>query len=206
MKPSIILIGGGGHCQSCIDVLEQERKFQIAGIVELAGASTGPVLSYPVLGTDDHLPQLLEKFQYALVTIGQIKNYEHRKYLFKKLRDLDFILPTVISPRAYVSAHAKIGLGTIVMHDAMINVGAKIGENCILNSKSLIEHDVSIGNHCHISTGCLINGEVRVGQETFVGSGSVVREGIEIGARSFVAGGTKVMRDLSENSNYKNSL
>ena len=206
MIPSIILIGGGGHCQSCIDVLEQERKFQIAGIVELSGASTGPVLGYPVLGVDDHLPQLLEKFQYALVTIGQIKNYEHRKYLFKKLRDLDFILPTVISPRAYVSAHAKIGPGTIVMHDAMINGGAKIGENCILNSKSLIEHDVSIGNHCHISTGCLINGEVRVGQETFVGSGSVVREGIEIGARSFVAGGTKVMRDLSENSNYKNSL
>ena len=35
MKEEIILIGGGGHCKSCIDVIEQEGKYQIAGIVDL---------------------------------------------------------------------------------------------------------------------------------------------------------------------------
>ena len=30
----IILIGGGGHCKSVIDVIEQEGKFKIAGIVD----------------------------------------------------------------------------------------------------------------------------------------------------------------------------
>ena len=30
----IILIGGGGHCKSVIDVIEQEGKFQIAGIID----------------------------------------------------------------------------------------------------------------------------------------------------------------------------
>lgn len=35
MKEQIILIGGGGHCKSCIDVIEQEGKYQIAGIVDL---------------------------------------------------------------------------------------------------------------------------------------------------------------------------
>ena len=29
-----ILIGGGGHCKSVIDVIEQEAKFEIAGIVD----------------------------------------------------------------------------------------------------------------------------------------------------------------------------
>jgi len=33
MKEKIILIGGGGHCKSCIDVIEQEGRFIIAGIV-----------------------------------------------------------------------------------------------------------------------------------------------------------------------------
>ena len=28
MKETIILIGGGGHCKSCIDVVEQEGRFQ----------------------------------------------------------------------------------------------------------------------------------------------------------------------------------
>ena len=31
----IILIGGGGHCKSCIDVIEQAGTFQIAGIVDV---------------------------------------------------------------------------------------------------------------------------------------------------------------------------
>ena len=93
------------------------------------------------------------------------------------------------------------------MHDVLVNAGAHVGENCILNSKSLIEHDAVIGDHCHISTGSILNGEAQIGHESFVGSGGVVRwEGVRIGARSLVAGGARVMRDLPENSNYKNSL
>ena len=34
MKPKIILIGGGGHCKSVIDVIEEENKYIIAGIVD----------------------------------------------------------------------------------------------------------------------------------------------------------------------------
>ena len=30
----IILIGGGGHALSCIDVIESEKKFKIVGIVD----------------------------------------------------------------------------------------------------------------------------------------------------------------------------
>ena len=30
----IILIGGGGHCKSCIDVIESEKKYTIKGILE----------------------------------------------------------------------------------------------------------------------------------------------------------------------------
>ena len=187
-------------------MLEQEGKFNIAGVVERNGGNKEPILGYLVLGTDSDLPQLSKRFQYALVTIGQIRSAESRKRLYAQLKELNFTLPTVISPRAYVSPHANLGLGTIVMHDALVNAGTQIGENCIINSKSLIEHDVLVGDHCHISTGGILNGEVHVGQESFVGSSSVVREGIKIGSQSFVAGGTKVMRELPPNANYKNPL
>ena len=33
MKEKIILIGGGGHCKSCIDVIEAQGRFQIMAIV-----------------------------------------------------------------------------------------------------------------------------------------------------------------------------
>ena len=32
----ILLIGGGGHCKSVIDVIEQEGQFQIVGIIDKA--------------------------------------------------------------------------------------------------------------------------------------------------------------------------
>lgn len=34
MKTEILLIGAGGHCPSCIDVIEQEGRFSIAGVVD----------------------------------------------------------------------------------------------------------------------------------------------------------------------------
>jgi len=33
MKSELILVGGGGHCKSCIDVIERQGKYRIAGII-----------------------------------------------------------------------------------------------------------------------------------------------------------------------------
>ena len=189
MKPQIILVGGGGHCVSCIDVIEQDGKFEIAGIVD-ANNSRDQVLGYPVLGGDDDLPILQKTYEYALVTIGQIKTPMTRMKLFERLTLLGFNLPSIISPRAYVSRYSVIGDGSIIMHDALINAQAEIGNNCIINTKALIEHDSKIGSHCHISTGAIINGGVTVGCGAFVGSNAVVRESSQINESFFVRSGS----------------
>ena len=189
MNPKIILVGGGGHCVSCIDVIEQEGKFQIAGIVDVNN-SRDQVLGYPVLGGDDELPVLRKTYEYALVTIGQIKTPITRMKLYEQLTLLGFHLPSIISPRAYVSKHAVIHHGSIIMHDALINAQVEIGNNCIINTKALIEHDSKIGNHCHISTGAIINGGVIVGHGAFVGSNAVVRESVQINQDFFVRSGS----------------
>ncbi len=188
MKPKIILVGGGGHCISCIDVIEQEGKFQIAGIVD-ANKIGDKVLGYPVLGGDDDLPGLRKTFEYALITIGQIKTPATRMKLYERLTLFGFNLPSIISPRAYVSKYSVIGDGSIIMHDALINAQAEIGNNCIINTKALIEHDSRIGSHCHISTGAIINGGVTVGHGAFVGSNAVVRESVQINENFFVRSG-----------------
>jgi FlaA1/EpsC-like NDP-sugar epimerase len=52
IKPKIILIGAGGHCRSCIDVIEQQDRFEILGIVDKAGQDEpSGVLGYPLIGT-----------------------------------------------------------------------------------------------------------------------------------------------------------
>ena len=66
---SILLVGGGGHCIACIDVIETEGVYDIRGIVS-ATVPTENLLGYPEIGTDNDLPQLLRSSNLALVTVG----------------------------------------------------------------------------------------------------------------------------------------
>ena len=176
----ILLVGGGGHCKSVIDVIEQEGNYNIAGIVDKKELIGQEVLGYKVIGCDDDLEELFLKYKYALVTVGQIKSNTLRVKLFTVLKKIGYELPVIVSPLAYVSKHAKVEEGTVVLHNALVNANATVGVNCIVNSKALIEHDATIEEHCHISTATVINGGVIVKENTFVGSNSTTKEYSEL--------------------------
>lgn len=205
-KPKILLIGGGGHCKSCIDVIEQEGRFAIAGIIDLPEKKDQKILGYPVIGTDDDLPHLAAEYKYFLITLGQIKSPDTRIALFEKIRSLGGTFPVIISPLAYVSKHATVEQGTIVMHKALVNTGAAVGKNCIINTRALIEHDAVIRDHCHIATNAVINGGCKVGEGSFFGSTALAREYIEIGTRCVVGAGSKVMKNIADNKTYRGQM
>ena len=188
----IVLIGGGGHCKSVIDVIEQEGRFEIVGIVDKSELLGSDVFGYSVIGNDSDLSNLAKKYQYALITVGQIKSPSLRIKLFDLAIEAGFILPNVISPNAYVSQRAYIGKGTVIMHNALVNANAKVGHNCIINTNALIEHDSNIADHCHIATNVVVNGGVSVGQGSFIGSGSVTKEGVTVSDNSFIKAGIVV--------------
>ena len=192
MKYDLLLIGGGGHCKSVIDVIEQEAKYTIAGIIDQQEFVGQKVSEYDIIGCDDDLESLFQNYKYAFVTVGQIKSPDLRVKLYARLEAIGFELPSIISPRAYISKHAVIGAGSIVMHDALVNANAVVGKNCIINTKALIEHDSKIEDHCHISTGALLNGGTIVHEGTFFGSGAVSKEYVTIPKRSFIKAGSIV--------------
>ena len=179
-RKKILLVGGGGHCRSVIDVIELEDKYDIAGIIDKKELIGQDILGYKVIGCDDDLEDFFGIYEYAVVTVGQIKSNSLRVKLFDKLKGIGYELPVIISPLAYVSKHSAIGEGTIIMHQALINSNVTIGKNCIINSKALIEHDCLIGDSCHISTASVLNGGVVVEEGTFFGSNATSREGIKL--------------------------
>ena len=188
----IILIGAGGHCVSCIDVIEMQRKFKIVGLID--NKKKNFLLNYKIVGSDKELKKISKRIQYALITAGHIKNSKIREHLFKKVLNYGFRFPAIISSLSYVSKHATIGAGTIVMHGSIINAGATIGKNCIINSKSLIEHDVVIEDHCHISTGAILNGGVMVKEGSFIGSRSTVMQNKIVGKNSIIPMGSIIKK------------
>ncbi|MDF2447545.1 MAG: hypothetical protein K0R26_49 [Bacteroidota bacterium] len=198
-NPKLILVGGGGHCKSCIDVIEHEGKYNIVGILDLPDKKGEKILNYEIIGNDNDYEKYHQQGCEFLITVGQIKSANIRKNIFEKLNVLSVKIATIVSPRAYISQYAMIGKGTVVMHNAFINAGANIGTNCILNSNCNIEHDAVIGNHCHISTGAFVNGDCKIGNEVFIGSNATVSNQVNIGSNVIVGAGTLVIKNISDN-------
>ena len=189
MKP-LLLIGGGGHCQSVIEVAESCGR-TIHGILDVPSEVGKEVLGYPVIGTDAEMAHYVDTCEFV-VTVGFIKDPALRIRLYNQVLENGGKLAILIAPTAYVSRHAQIGKGTVVMHHAFVNAGAEVGENVILNTFCNVEHGVRIGHQCHISTGVMVNGDCNVGNNCFIGSQSVLANGVSIcddvlvGAGSFV--------------------
>ena len=198
-KRPIILVGGGGHCKSVIDVIEAENKYQIIGILDTHEKIGDKILGYEIIGTDESLSYLISKYQNYLVTVGQIKSAQLRIKLFKKIKDLGGKLPNIFSPHSYLSKNVKIGEGNIVMHHSIINANVHIKDNCIINNQALIEHDCKISSHVHISTKSTINGNCFIGEGSFIGSGSTIIQGIKIEENAVVGAGCVLTKDIGRN-------
>ena len=200
----LLLIGGGGQCKAAIDVIEA-AGLNIAGVLEVPESPITEVLGRPVLGGDGDLPDLIAKGHPVLVTIGQIKSPAARKHAFEAAMAAGAEMPRVISPTAYVSRHAELGPGTLVMHGAIVNAAARVGRNVIVNSQALVEHDARVGDHSHISTGARVNGNVTIGEGVFIGSGAVIKNGITVGAGAVIGAGVVVRHNIPEGAVLPNS-
>ncbi|WP_080238576.1 acetyltransferase [Spirosoma rigui] len=198
----LILVGGGGHCKSVIDVVEASSRFSIAGIVDTPEKVGTTQSGYPVIATDGDLATLARQYRYFLVTVGQIRSSTLRTRLYHLIKSLGGSLPTLISPTAYVSQRALIGEGTVIHHQAFVNAGAQIGVNCIINTASLIEHDARIGDHCHVSTAAVINGDGVVGDHCFVGSRAVVSHGVHVAPNGILGAGAVLLTPTEEGGLY----
>ena len=193
---TIILVGGGGHCKSVIDVAES-AGYNILGILDRPEEVGKKVLGYDVIGTDDDMAKYVDKAEF-IVTVGQIKSPDLRIKLHNMIEQAGGKLATIVAPTAHVSKYAQLGEGTVVMHQAVINADAKVGKGCIINTFATIEHDVVIGDYCHISTGAMVNGGSTVADGSFVGSQSVINQCVKIELGGVIASLSVVNKDIND--------
>ncbi|HEY0432575.1 MAG TPA: NeuD/PglB/VioB family sugar acetyltransferase [Chitinophagaceae bacterium] len=200
MTEPLYLVGGGGHCRSCIEVIES-TPYQIAGIID---GDTGlrEVAGYPVIGDDSSIASLSQSGATFMITIGQVDTPGTRIKLFERIILAGGRLALIVDKSAFVSKRSAVADGTIVMKQAVINAGAVIGKNCIINNMALVEHDCRVGDHTHISTGAIVNGNVTIGTGVFVGSQAVIIHGITVGDGVVVGAGAVVINDLHSPGRY----
>ena len=102
----IIIFGAGGQAKESIDLIGENIKATIVGIIDKKTLRS-KILSYRVIGTDDDLDSLIKKYKatHFTVAIGDVK-IRSRLYNFAKVK----LQPlSIISKYAYIRKYAKIG-------------------------------------------------------------------------------------------------
>lgn len=200
MSKELVLIGGGGHCKSVIEVAESVG-YKIKGILDKPELIGKKILNSFVIGTDDQIIDLARKVLFV-VTVGHIKNPSLRIRLHHQVSEAGGQFATLVASSAHVSKYAFVGEGSVIMHNVMINAGARIGIGCIINTSANIEHDVTIGDFCHVSTGAMVNGDCSIGEKNFLGSQSVIQNNVSIVAGCVIAAGAVVRKDIMTDGIY----
>lgn len=193
----IVLLGAGGHALSVIDSIQAKGDYEIIGITDLGSALGEKVLGYDVIGDDAKLQAVFNSgVKYAFVTVGSIGNTFFRKKLFKLLKDIGFILPSIIDPSSYIGCEVSMGEGVLVGKNTVVNAMSTIGDMAIINTGAIVEHGCRIEKFAHIGPGAVICGDVKIGTDTHVGANATVLQGVTIENDCLIGAGSVVVHDV----------
>ena len=196
-KEKLLIFGAGGHAKVVIDVIEQQGRYEIAGLLDDDAQSKGSrFFGYAVLGTRANLAALhSDELRLAIVAIG---DNAQRAAVADLLAQQGWHFATAIHPNASIGRGAQIGPGSVIMAGSVVNADAHLGFHTILNTGATVDHDCRIERGAHIAPGCHLCGGVRVGQNSLLGAGTTVTQGVAIGSKAIVGAGSTVIRDVAD--------
>ena len=194
---NIVIIGSSGHAKVIIDIVQQEGKFNVAGLLDRFRDVGEKTLGYPVLGKEEDLPELIKAHDLkgAIVAIGD--NFVRSK-VAARIEEISPDLPFVsaIHPKTSIAMDVSIGEGTVVMAGVSINPCSSVGRFCILNTNSSLDHDSILEDFASLAPGATTGGNCRIGQYSAVSIGAVLIHGIRVGEHTVVGAGSLVMKSI----------
>lgn len=193
-KEKVVIIGAGGHAKVIVDMVLQNGKYDIAGLIDRKDAKG--FWGIPVIGDDQDLQKVYDGgVHYAFVALGS--NMLRRK-ISKMAETIGFQLINVISKNAILSKRCSLGKGIVIMPGAVINADAVLGDGCIVNTNASLDHESVMGSYAHIAPGTNIAGKVSIGELTFVGLGARIIDGITVGRNVVVGSGAVIIHDIDD--------
>lgn len=194
----IIIIGAGGHGREVADIVRHQTRqgqhVSLLGFVddraELHGTSLDGV---PVLGDWDWLEQVDRQ---AIAVICALGTPHVLRRVVARARDLGLSFASAVSPLAFVSPAASIGVGVMVFPHTFISTGACLHDHCIINAGTSVSHDTTVGSYCNVNPGVHLAGNVTIDEGCYIGMGSNVIQGCRVGPGSVLGAGAAVIHDI----------
>lgn len=166
MKEKLLLIGSGGFGRVVL-----EHAINVYECAFLDDREIATVNNTKVIGKISELEKFFPEFHSLLVTIG---NNTLREKLYRQAREIGYTFPNIIHSSAYISPHAILGRGVIILNNVVIQNNAKCGDGCIINPGVELHQDSKIGNYCLIYTNSVVRSLACVGNRVWIGSTATI--------------------------------
>ncbi len=194
---NLIVFGGGGHGKSVIELIRAAGVYRIAGVVDDGLATGATVLDLPVLGGKAILGKLYQRgARLAINAVGGIGNLKMRLNVFEALEAAGFTCPTIVHPRAFIEASARLSAGVQVFPQAYVGSSTQVGFGTIINSGVIVSHDCKLGEFTNLSPGAILAGAVHIGNRSLVGMGVTVNLEVKVGEGARIGNGATVKSDV----------
>ena len=180
----LLLVGSGGFGRV---VLEHASRLYDCAFLD-DGTLTS-VDGTPVIGKIKDLESLFPEYKLLLVTIG---NNALREKIYKQAAEIGYSFPNIIVPSAYISPHAVLGAGVVILNNACVQNNARVGSGTILNAGVEAHQDSVIGDYCLIYANSVIRSLAHVGNRAWIGSTATVSTGASVPNDSVIEDGAVV--------------
>jgi sugar O-acyltransferase (sialic acid O-acetyltransferase NeuD family) len=193
----LLVIGSSGHAKVILDIIEQEGRYEIAGLLDRYRQVGEGTSGYQVLGCEEDLPDLIVKHGVSGVIVASGDNFI-RAQVAERVRSLcpTLAFASAVHPRACVARDAVIGEGTVIMAGATVNPACTLGRFCIVNTQASLDHDGVMEDFASLAPRATTGGNCRIGAYSAISIGAVVIHGMHIGEHTVIGAGSVVLKPV----------
>jgi sugar O-acyltransferase (sialic acid O-acetyltransferase NeuD family) len=202
MVENLIILGAGGTSREIAeavgDINRQESRWNLIGFLDDDPGKQGTAVNgLPVLGRIASARTYEAQF---IMGIARLGDPWRRKKIVESVGLGRERYATIVHPTAYVSAHAQVGAGTVILPHVVVMANAVIGDHVLIQYHSTIAHDDLVEDFVMLAPGSLLAGFVRLCTGAYIGAGSTIRNDITVGEAAVVGIGAVVIRDVPPNT------
>lgn len=196
----LVIVGAGQTGQMVGEFMKRQPDLHCVGYLDDDPRLSGLVFhGYPVLGGSDLLESLRGDGEMAALPV--MGGIEARLRLFRKVKCLGYVIPSIIDPSVNRCTDLELGEGAVISLGANILTSVRIGPYAMIGTGVTIGHNIAIGANCIIGGNTVIGASTIIGDNFQAGTGVTVAAGAKkIGDNVFLCAGAVVFKDVPDNA------
>lgn len=208
-RERVVIIGAGNGAEVVIDILLDDPKKEIVGIVddnvrELKNYNF-PILDCKIKDFPDKYGE--DFYDTVIISIGaNVSSMKFRRQVFEDYVKKGVRFTNAIARSAEIRRGAELGQGNIIGSGCYIGTLTRIGNNNSISYGANIGHHNIVGDHNLIAPGVFTSGSDIIGDSCIISAGVSVVNRAKIGDNVVVPVGYAIANSLETGSVIRNKL